>query len=425
MRFLLAYFVVAAIFCAGLVACGAPDDSPTTSRTTIAVVNTHNPGSSGNLSFLFATNHYVNRVYRINLDTLDVDDVKVGKNPRSIAASPDGRFVACANEKSASITVIQTVTLATWSVVVGMKPVELRFSPNGRWLAVANYEYLSVALINTDTGGMSLIYACTGPTSLDFDDNSEILAVACYDSGTIQLIDMNDKTTMYADSTDGIEVYDRTQVVLFGREGTNAHDLLFTGFREGPGDESDSASNYSIGVIDLREDPWEPDFVEAAINPRAFFWNHAGDKMISIHHGQDPVVQVNDPNYHWSYTYDSGGALIPGQISVLAVDENRNVEVEDRYIIAGNPVTAAMDSNRDFLAVADKENAKVLFIDLVKKTQRSVSTETRPYALGFNSSGTKVIVVHETALMPVSLIDVASGSSKVIYKSLSMNQWVE
>ncbi len=406
-------------------ACGDLEDDPTTSRTTIAVVNTSNPGSSGELSFLFATNHYVDRVYRINLDTLDVDDVKVGKKPRAIAASPDGRFVACANEDSNSISVIPTVSLNAWSVAVGWKPLELRFSPNGRWLAVANYEYLSVALIDTNNGAMSVIYACTGPTSLDFSSDSETLAVACYGSGSVQLIDTNEKQVIHGTMEDGTEVYDRTQVVLFGRENTNAQNLLFTGFREGPWDEAASGTNFSIGVIDLEEDPWETDFVEAAINPRFFFWNHAGDKLIAIHHGQDPEVETYNEDHSVTYTYDSGGALIPGQISVLEVDEDRNVETKDRYIISGNPVAAAIDPNRDFIAVADKDDGKVVFVDLDEKTQFEVSTKTRPYALAFNSAGTKLVVVHETPLMPVSLVDVAGRSSKLVYESLSMNRWFD
>jgi DNA-binding beta-propeller fold protein YncE len=424
MRFLFALGILIAIFCAAFLACGV-ENTPTTSRTTTAIVNTHNPGFSGKLSFLFATNHYVDHVYRINLDTLDVDNVEVGDKPRSIAASPDGKFVVCANEDSTTITLIHSETLTTWWAIVGMKPVELRFSPDGNWLAVANFENHSVALINTYTREVSHIDACSGPTSLDFDDNSEILAVACYHAGTVQLIDVNEKTTLDSDPAEGIEVHNRTQVVLFGREGTNAQNLLFAGFRESPLDEAIVGSNYSIGVIDFEQEPWEPEFVLSAINPRTFFWNHAGDKLISIHHGQDGEDNIIDSLEEAVLGIIFPEATIPGQVSVLAVDENRHVAEEKRYIIGGNPVTAAMDPNRDFIAVADKENSTVVFIDLVQKRQFSIKTEIRPYALGFNSSGTRVIVVHETPLMPVSMIDVANRKSKVIYKSLSMNRWVE
>ena len=424
MRYLIAHCILAAILIAGFAACEIKDD-PTTSRTTIAIVSTGDPGGSNNLSFMFATNHYVNRVYRINLDNLDVDEIKTGSKPRSIAASPDGRFVACANEESNSITLIGVVSLAKWTVAVGMTPVDLSFSPDGERLAVANYHSGTVVVIDTATRDMSVYYPCTGPSGMDFDDDSKLLAVACYYSDTVQFIDVKEKTLMDAETEDGYEIYERTQVVKFGRDGTNAKNLFFAGFREGPWDEAESSVNYSIAVIDLEENPWDPYFVEAAINPRGFLFNHAGDKLVSIHHGQDPIVTLDDPDSWWTYTYTSSGAYIPGQVSVLGIDEDRNVGLLNRYVVEGNPVAAVLDPHRDLVAVADKENGEVAFIDLDNERQFSVSTETRPYALAFNSSGTKVIVVHETPMMPVSIIDVQARSSKIIFKSLPMRNWIE
>ena len=402
-KFLLAFAILLLI---GLAGCAS--DEPITSPHAAAVVY---PQNSKGAAYLFASNRFLDRVYRIDLESLDVKVVKVGKKPRNIAPSPDGNYIAVANEEGASITIIGTANLCTRTIMTGFTPKDVRFSPDGKWIAVANYDNESVALVDARQFSTFEIWVGGGPASVAFDETSTRLAVACYDEDSVKIIDV--ETKEIERSWFGYDYgYDRPQVILFGRAGTPSENMLFVGNRKSPGDAYEHGSyDESIAILHLTEDwienlDFQPvsELVTSGANPRGLLLNHDGDRLITL-------------NYSFEETETD-------TLSMIAIESQGSTEIK-RFISQRNPVAAALASNKDLLAVANKNSASVSLFDLEFQGAVHVKTVEKPYALAFNPSGTKVVVVHETPLMPVSIVDVERGTSKVVIKSASMNDWVE
>lgn len=398
----------------GTSGCYWDNDEPITSPHATVLVNLSKEGGP---TYLFASNRFLDTVYRINLDNMKIDEVQVGTKPRNIAARPDGTKVAVANESSRNITLIDTKTLGTCTVQTGFFPKDIKFSPDGKWLAVANYESDSVSLINSKNFDLWDIWIGGGPVSVDFDDQSMFVAVAAYNEDSIKIISVSEKEVVQTWSHGQNDFYfDRPQVVLFGKSETNSENTIIVGSRLSPDENWDYHADYddSIAVLYLTPN-WRDliasfvpnsDVIRAAPNPRGLFWNHNSDRVLAINH-----YFFNDTPWD--------------KVSVLDVSEGRNVEETRRYTVDKDPVAAALSPDKDLFAVACKKGGAVNLIDIEKQTIRYVKTLALPYALAFNNKGTKVIVVHESALMPVSVVDVVTGKSEVVYESIAMDEWID
>lgn len=394
--------------------CFWDEDEPITSPHTTALVN---PSKDGGHSYLFASNRYLNTVYRIDLNTMAVDEIKVGTKPRNLTARPDGTKVAVANESSRNITLIDTETLGTCTIQTGFVPKDIKFSPNGKWLAVANYESETVSLINSKNFDMWDIWVGGGPVSVDFDDQSRFIAVACYSEDSVKVISVEEKDVVQTWSHGENDYYfDRPQAVLFGRSGTNSENMIFVGSRLSPEENYSYHEDYddSIAVLYMPSN-WREyisslkppsEIIRSAPNPRGLFWNHEANKVLAVNY-----YFYNDREWD--------------KVSVLDVSDTQEVEETRRYTVDKNPIAAALSPDKDLFAIACHEGSAVNLIDTDKETIRYISTIDRPYALAFNNKGTKVIVVHESPMMPVSVVDVASGTSEVVYESITMNDWIE
>ncbi|MCZ7584082.1 MAG: YncE family protein [Deltaproteobacteria bacterium] len=455
-------------------ACGeVPEDEPTTPPNTAVVAR---PSRASGQRFLFASNPYMDAVYRINLDNMDVDEVRVGNKPRDIAVSPDGNTVAVVNEENGSISVIDTVSLANRGVRVGYRPRDVVFSPDGTLLATANYDESSVSVIDLADLTQWKVSVGGGPTSLSFDTESRYLAVANYSTDDFEVIDLETKQTLlgwlravlhlwaddpyttttvfcwplfwpfcwYAVDThvDGLwDLLDRPQVISFGVAGTPSERMLVLGTRVDPFDEIDSTTEFSVlamtwpegmtfgefaqAVEDYVEDEIDDDdtadddtvdigddlavygqFVATAINPGAFVWNRTGTALYTINFGKDDAISVST-------------------VCRLSLNEDGVMKEEGRAAVGLHPVALAISDDDTLVATANKDENTVTIVRADGWSTKTVTTEARPFALAFNGSGTKLIVVHETPLMPVSVVDVASGSSKVVIDSLSMSRWMD
>ena len=393
-------------------ACGVVDDEPITAQQSLVIVH---PQEESGAAYLFAANKYLDRVYRVDLNTLAIAEIKVGNEPKSITASPDGELVAVANQGSKTITVIRSSSLVKQTIETGFAPADLRFSPDGNWLAVANLENETVNLIDSHSGEIWEVWVGGGPTSLAFDPTSAYVAVACYYENGIKIVSVAEKSVVY-DWT-GYSELQRPQVVTFSptadpRTGT----LLVVGLHEDPYIENAESYADSIVVLTLESGWYENseeyvpdlDVVRAGPNPRGFLWNEAGDTLVAINHTFE--------DWDSSYNIDT--------VSMLSVAGGQ-VEEERRFAVGSDPIAAALSPVEDVVAVANHDDASVSVLDLVDYSSRDFSTAVRPFAVAFTESGHKVVVVHDSALMPLSVIDLRDGSSKVVYESLSMNDWIE
>jgi len=415
------------LLAATITGCGL-EDEPITSVHAIAIVH---PQTEDGPAFLFASNRFLDKVFRINLENLSIKEVNTGEKPRNIAAGPDGSLVAVANENGHSVTIIDTMSLAKTTVFTGFKPTDLRFSPatrenpSGRWIAVANYLDQTVSFIDLKTFGVRNVWVGGGPTSVAFDDTGTKLAVACYLSYEVVVIDMETfakeatwEWAPYWDSHDMIYDREHPQVVVFGKPGTDGENKLFIGHKEGP-DYYDHSWDYYpddyngvLTVMDLADD-WQSnvsvrpsiDMIKVGANPRGLIWDRSGEALITINHN------------FFNSALDS--------LTVLEFDDEGALYITWEYVVGGNPVAAALAPEKNYIAAACKNSGAVAIIDLENGTRKIIGTADKPYALAFNSSGSKVIVVHESPLMPISIVDVKRGSSKVIKDSVSMDRWME
>jgi DNA-binding beta-propeller fold protein YncE len=435
-----------------LLGCGLPEAQPSPHAATVV-----QPLNGEGKLYLFASNRFVDAVYRIDLETLKFKAVKVGDKPRNLAASPDGLQVAVANEGDHSISLIDSVHLDTRTVQTGRKPFDVRYSPDGLWLAVANYDDETVSLIDPATRELWDVWVGGGPSSVAFDDRSEFVAVACFHENAVKLIGVADKLAVASwllDDIAGAPVDAHPQTVTFGPAGTAHQRTMFVGMR--PDDYDTEAENGydsyadSIAVIPFpprfSEDPTAtPDgvqIVRAGPNPRGFIFNHAGDRLLAINHVYDVFDEHNPNDTISELTYSAGdeeqasgwrdaAAKRPVAVglAVRAYDWMADLTAhwfeQRRYAVDRNPVAGALAPDRDLVAVANKDSGTVSLLDLTDAGTVRVSVDDKPFALAFTPSGRWIVVVHETALMPVSVIDVQNGTSKKLYESLSMDRWLE
>jgi DNA-binding beta-propeller fold protein YncE len=460
LRFLLCGILVA--FAVAAVGCG--DLNPVTAPHAVAIVR---PLNGNGPAYLFATNRYMDEVYRVNLGTYDVDSVKVGREPLNLAASPDGKTIAVASEEDESITLIHAMSLSKREIHTGRKPRDVRFSPNSQWVAVANYENESVSLIDTNTGQISDIWVGGGPISVAFDQTSRIVAVACYQEEAIKVLSVKAKAiaaTWYLRDIPGIDVYSEPQALAFGPAETDAAQSLFVGMRTDDFVTEDSYAD-SVAVIPV----WVGDgvleyeraqSVRAGPNPRAFIFDHGGTRAIAINHlisdyydtgyqvdtlsvlsrrgdeDDEPVPVKSKRPSHSLLVAEPTLEDAPADDDDDTTDDDDNDDDDDddeeedwrevrRYPVDENPIAATLHPTDDRIAVASRDGDSVTIIDLDNGTSLTVETEVRPYALSFNAAGGRILVVHETPLMPLTEIDPFSGGTRVIHKSLSLNDYVE
>ena len=404
-----------------MINCGLPDE-PITSPHAISIVR---PQGDNGPTFLFASNRFLDKVFRINLENLSVKEIDTGEKPRNIASNDQGTLVAVANEKGHSVTIIDTMTLAKATVWTGYQPTDLRFSPDSKWIAVANYLDQTVSLINLSTYAAKDIWVGGGPTSVAFDDTGSKLAVACYKSYSVAVINMETHAVEASWVWDDYwhhhgSQYDREhpQVVLFGKDGTSGENLLFVGHKEGPDYWDHSWEYYPddyngvLSILTLADD-WRQnvtvnpliDMIVVGANPRGLIWDKTGESLITINHNFIDSSQ------------DS--------LSVVDFDEEGDPYQSRQWVIGGNPVAAAISPTENIVAAACKNSGAVALVDLDFESRKLIGTADKPYALAFNQSGTKIVVVHESPLMPISIVDVRRGTSEVVKNSTSMDRWFE
>jgi DNA-binding beta-propeller fold protein YncE len=174
-------------------------------------------------------------VYRISLETLEIDDAyRVGSVPKVVATTPDGRFVLVANWCTWDLSVISTkrgrevrripmgayprgiavtersdaayvaimggstlvrVDLRTWktsSIPIGSGPRALEIDPSGKWVYATLNAEGRVAKLNLRTGRVTKVSTGTLPRSLAMSDDAKALYVVNYESGTVSKLRTRD-----------------------------------------------------------------------------------------------------------------------------------------------------------------------------------------------------------------------------------------
>jgi YVTN family beta-propeller protein len=174
-------------------------------------------------------------VYRISLETLEIDDAyRVGSVPKGVAVTPDGRFVLVANWCTWDLSVISAkrgrevrripmgeyprglavapqgnaayvaimggdylvrVDLRTWktsSIPIGSGPRALEIDRSGRRIYATLNAAGRVARLDLRTGRVKTVSTGTLPRSLAIADDGKAIYVVNYESGTISKLRTSD-----------------------------------------------------------------------------------------------------------------------------------------------------------------------------------------------------------------------------------------
>src|SRR5262249_32493498 len=120
-----------------------------------------------------------------------VEEVKVGRQPSSVAIHPDGSTAYVANTRDGTVSVVDLIPRKVRDTFgVGAEPSALALSPNGTRLYVVNSASNNLVVINTDNntfaGSVDLSPYGTAPRSIaitndgDDSDADETIFVAMF-----------------------------------------------------------------------------------------------------------------------------------------------------------------------------------------------------------------------------------------------------
>jgi DNA-binding beta-propeller fold protein YncE len=192
-------------------------------------------GPEGNDDCTPASGYDRSFVYRISLETLEIDDAyRVGSVPKVVAVTPDGRFVLVANWCTWDLSVVSTkrgrevrripmgeyprgiaisprgdtayvaimgesrlvrIDLRTWrtaSIQIGRGPRSLEIDPRGRWIFATLNAAGHVARLDLRTGTVRTVSTGTLPRSLAIADDGKAIYIVNYESGTVSKLRTRD-----------------------------------------------------------------------------------------------------------------------------------------------------------------------------------------------------------------------------------------
>jgi PQQ-dependent catabolism-associated beta-propeller protein len=128
-----------------------------------------------------------------------------GNDPETIDASPDGRILAVANEDSAQVRLLEASSgNVIANVPVGIEPEGLRFRPDGRYVYVTSEANDRVDVIDVNARQVSATVA-TGkrPRSVLFSSDGERAYVTCEFDASVDIIDAQEHRGLASVKIDG------------------------------------------------------------------------------------------------------------------------------------------------------------------------------------------------------------------------------
>ena len=118
--------------------------------------------------------------------------IQVGRDPRAVAITPDGRTAYVANSGSGTVTPINTTTgRAGRPMQVGRDPRAIAITPDGRTAYALDWGSAAVTPIDTGTGRPAApIPVGSYPFAITIGSHGSTAYVACYGSNTVTPIDI-------------------------------------------------------------------------------------------------------------------------------------------------------------------------------------------------------------------------------------------
>jgi len=132
-------------------------------------------------------------VYRIDMKTFAIDQViQVGKTPKFVAVTPDGKHLLVTNWCSYDMSVVDTATQqVVRTVPLGKWPRGIAVSPDSATAYVANFGSSDIAVVDLATGDVEWIKDVGRATRhVNVSPDGQFLYVTCNSSGYVAKIDL-------------------------------------------------------------------------------------------------------------------------------------------------------------------------------------------------------------------------------------------
>jgi YVTN family beta-propeller protein len=131
-------------------------------------------------------------VYRISLETLEIDDAyRVGAVPKVVAVTPDGRFVLVSNWCTWDLSVISTTAgREVRRISMGEYPRGIAVSPLGDAAYVALMGESHLVRVDLSTWKTSRIPIGAGPRALEIDRTGQTIFATLNTEGTVAKLDL-------------------------------------------------------------------------------------------------------------------------------------------------------------------------------------------------------------------------------------------
>jgi YVTN family beta-propeller protein len=131
-----------------------------------------------------------NRIHVVNLDDFSVSYIPIGSNPRAIVLSPDNSMMYVTMNLSGKVASWNLVTnKAGKTVKTGKAARSLAISDDGSALFVVNFVSDTISKVRTsDMKTLQTIKVCNEPIGVTFDIPTQRTWVACY-GGSIKIFD--------------------------------------------------------------------------------------------------------------------------------------------------------------------------------------------------------------------------------------------
>jgi DNA-binding beta-propeller fold protein YncE len=132
-------------------------------------------------------------VFRVSLETLEIDDVyRVGAVPKVVAVTPDGRFVLVSNWCTWDLSVISTKAgREVRRISMGEYPRGITVSPDSDTAYVAIMGGSHLVSVDLDTWNTSTIPIGAGPRALEIDPSGERIYATLNAAGRVARLDLS------------------------------------------------------------------------------------------------------------------------------------------------------------------------------------------------------------------------------------------
>jgi YVTN family beta-propeller protein len=274
--------------------------------------------------------------------------IAVGDGPQEVAVSPDGRRAYNADQRSGTVTVIDTSNnTVTKTIPVGIRPVGVAFAPDGSSVYITNEGSGTVSVIDATSEAVKLtIRVGDGSDGVAIDPDGSRAYVTNSSSGTVSVVD-----TAHGKVISSIGVGKGPDGVAVTPDGRRVY---VTNKASGTASVIDTSNEKVIAAIGVGNGP-----SSVAITPdgrRAYITNNASTTVSVIDTSNDRVTDTINVGIYPAVVAvapDGGRAFVTNAgLGTVSVIDTRNDHFTDSVRVGDAPIGVAVtpDGHRAYVA---------------------------------------------------------------------------